>query len=82
MTRAEQKVTLILTCVGASQCTVGFEPEGAQHTLRADDAFRMEITSDTALEVEVSYGPTGLIISEATGADVAVKDRDGAEVSI
>jgi hypothetical protein len=72
-----QTVRLLLTCLDGEQCVVAFEPEGATHTLRADDAFTVLISGTGGGEVEVSHENDGITIHKWPGADFYVTNRSG-----
>ena len=44
-------------CLAADTCEVSFEPWGAAHTLRSDDAFTVEISGPGSGVAEVAYSP-------------------------
>ncbi len=76
----EKRVVLMLTCIDARAIVVSFEPEGAQHTLEADDSFKVEIVGSGDAEPEVSYVPEGLMIGARAGARTRVWNKAGAEL--
>jgi hypothetical protein len=78
----EPTFSFIITCIGVDECKVTFEPEGARHVLRADDIFRVDITSPSAPQIEVAYRPGGIAIVESTGAAITVRNRDGVDLPI
>lgn len=53
---------LLLHCHGVDECEVYFEPEGAVHTLRSDDSFRLEAVLPAGQEIEVVYHPQGISV--------------------
>jgi hypothetical protein len=46
---------LLLQCLGMPECTVYFEPEGAEHVLRAEDHFRVECVPPPGEPIEIGY---------------------------
>jgi hypothetical protein len=73
----DKTVRLLLTCLEGDQCLVAFEPEGATHTLRADDVFTVVISGPGDGEVEVSYDCDGISVHKWPGADFTVTNRRG-----
>jgi hypothetical protein len=51
------RVVLTLTCADSTECLVSFEPEGAEHTLPAENEFRVEIEGAGSGIVDI--GPEG-----------------------
>jgi hypothetical protein len=77
------KISFIVTCLEAAECSVSFEPEGAMHTLREDDEFRVDIIpGDSDPYIEIAYSPRGLSILEASDATVHVRDRAGVDLPL
>ena len=72
----------MVTCLEGGQCTVNFEPEGAQVLLSAGGILRVEITGQDDDELEISYVPGGLVIGAWSGAKTQVWDRAGRSVPI
>jgi hypothetical protein len=70
MTSSEVKtVRLVLSCVVADECSVIFEPFGAEHVLRANDDFHVEITGPGSGEVMVWYAPGAISVTPWLGGD-------------
>ena len=76
----EKRVVLTLTCFDVPAVLVSFEPEGAQHRLRAGDSFKVEIVGPEGGDPEVSYLPDGLMIGAWAGAETRVWNRAGDEL--
>ena len=53
---------LLLHCFGTDECAVHFEPEGAVHTLRRGDVFRLEAVLPAGQEIEVAYYPGAISV--------------------
>ena len=62
MTQPHHSVQLKLTTLADRQCTVSFEPKGAQAVLPAGEVFAVEISGPGDGIVEVSFAKDGLII--------------------
>jgi hypothetical protein len=80
MPASQKRVVLTLTCIDAPSVIVSFEPEGAVHTLRRDDWFRVEIVGPDEGDVEVSYLPDGLVVGAWSGARTHVWNKAGVEL--
>ena len=78
---AEQRVVFTLTCVNAPAATVFFEPEGSEHRLASDDAFRVEMVGPEPGEPEISFTPNGLIVGAWNKAQTRVWNRTGDELA-
>lgn len=74
-----RKITLLLQCFDADSCVVAFEPWGSVATLRADDAFRVEVVGPTDLVVEIAHRPDGLSV---WAEDVTAWDKKGDPIRI
>jgi hypothetical protein len=61
---------------------VAFEPWGAVETLRADDAFDVEISGQGDGVVEVAYLLGGISIWAWSGADVVARNKAGIRLNI
>ncbi len=57
-----RRTVFVLVCNDAPECTVYFEPEGAMHTLRKDDWFRVEAVLPADQRVEISHSPDGITV--------------------
>ncbi|HEY1776195.1 MAG TPA: hypothetical protein VGG41_08560 [Solirubrobacteraceae bacterium] len=75
-----KQIVLMLTCVGAPEVVVSFEPEGATHTLVRGDHFRVEMVGPDDGDPEISHSPDGLSIGRWTTADVRVWNKAGDEL--
>lgn len=76
---SQQRVVLIVDCVQEQSCSVIFEPYGAEHILRREDQFRVEISGPGSGEVSVWHGPGAMSITPWEGADfTSVTNREGA----
>ena len=81
--RRDAKITFLVTCLDAPECSVAFEPEGAVHTLLETDEFRVEIEpGDKVPYIEVGYSSDGLSIVEASDATVRAWNRAGRELRL
>jgi hypothetical protein len=80
MPEDQKRVLLTLTCLDAPEVVVSFEPEGAQHTLRRDDWFKVEIVGPDRGDAELSYVTDGLIIGAWSGAKTRVWNKAGDEL--
>jgi len=75
------RMTLIVECAQVSECSVIFEPFGAEHTLVKGDAFRVEIAGPGDGEALIWYGPGAISIIPWVGGDyVAVRNRAGIDL--
>jgi hypothetical protein len=74
---AEKRVVFTLTCIDVPAISVSFEPEGANHVLRAGDWFRVEMVGPEDGEPEISYLPESLIVGAWSGARTRVWDKAG-----
>ena len=68
MTQPHHKVQLKLTSLADQQCTVSFEPKGAQALLPVGEVLAVEISGPGDGIVEVSFAKDGLVIGEWDGA--------------
>ena len=76
------RMTLIVECAQVPECSVVFEPFGAEHTLVKGDAFRVEIAGPGDGEALIWYGPGAISITPWQGGDyVVVRNRAGTELS-
>jgi hypothetical protein len=76
-----QKVILTLTCLEGDQCQVFFEPTGAEHTLKSDDRFTVEISGPGTGEPTLSYIPRGIVIWPWLGGAIArIRNATGDEL--
>jgi hypothetical protein len=73
-------VSLLLTCLDGDECQVAFEPEGAVHTLKAGDAFRVEVKGVGSGEVEIGFVPNGITVVAWDEATTVVRNRAGSHV--
>ncbi len=74
-------VHLKLATLAGEQCTVSFEPKGAQAPLPVGEVFAVEISGPGDGIVEVSFAKEGLIIGEWDGAHTRVRNSRGEEVA-
>jgi len=79
---AETTVRLLLTCLEADECSVFFEPEGADITLQRGRKLFVEITGPGQATPEVSYIPSGILVGAWQGARTSVWDETGKEVRV
>jgi hypothetical protein len=81
MTQPQHSVQLKLTTLADQQCTVSFEPKGAQALLPVGEVFTVGISGPGDGIVEVSFAKDGLIIGEWDGAYTRARNRRGADVA-
>lgn len=81
MPDSAQRVVFTLTCADSSGCLVSFEPEGAEHTLPANDEFRVEMEGAGSGIVDITHLPGRLIVGAWSGADTRVWNRAGVELA-
>jgi hypothetical protein len=81
MAQAHRTVQLKLTTLADQQCTVSFEPKGAQALLPVGEVFAVEISGPGDGIVEVSFAKEGLVIGEWDGARTRVRNRRGEDVA-
>lgn len=78
---ARKTSVLILECAQEASCGVVFEPYGAEHILRREDRFRVEISGPGSGEVSVWHGPGVISVTPWEGGDfVSVTNRIGDEL--
>lgn len=68
---------LLLECLDVDSCQVAFEPWGAVETLRAGDAFAVEIRGPGDGVVEVAYWAGGVSIWAWSGAELVARNKAG-----
>ena len=59
---------------------VSFEPEGAEHQLKAGDSFTVEMIGPKRGDPELSYLPDGLIVGAWAGARTRVWNKTGEQL--
>lgn len=77
--RSTRKVSLLLQCFEGDSCEVAFEPWGSVATLRADDAFRLEVAGPADFVIEIAHRPGGLAV---WAEDVAAWNKRGEPIRI
>ena len=81
--RERSKTThLLLQCLEGDSCEVAFEPWGAVETLRADDAFAVEISGPGDGVVEIAYWSGGISVGAWSGADAVARNKAGERLNI
>jgi hypothetical protein len=79
----EPKTTrLLLQCFEVDSCEVAFEPWGAVETLRAGDAFAVEIRGPGDGLVEVAYRSGGISVWAWSGAETVARNKAGERLTI
>ena len=73
---------LLLTCLGAEQCTVYFEPWGSEHVLKRGDVFNIRSGALAKGQVEVSVVPNGISVCFSSDDEVIVTDKSGLRLVI
>jgi hypothetical protein len=73
---------LLLQCLEGESCEVAFEPWGAVETLRAGDAFDVEISGPGDGLVEIAYWPGGISVWAWSGADAVARNKAGVRLNI
>lgn len=82
MRKPDPSVRFIVTCLGAAECIVAFEPEGAIHTLSKGDVFTVEVKGPGSGVIELSYEPGGIIICAWSGGDTFAWDKEGNKLQV
>ena len=77
----ERTVRLVLTSL-RTDCTVSFEPEGAEHQLPENHHFTVEISGVGSGVVEVAFQPTGIAIVAWDRAQTRAWDREGRALQV
>jgi hypothetical protein len=61
--RELQTTVLLIGCSSdVAECRVYFEPEGAEHMLRAGEHFRVEAVLPRDYVIELAYGPGSITV--------------------
>ena len=82
MVEGQITTRFLVTCIEGESCIVAFEPEGAVHTLRADDAFVVEMAGSSPGVPEVNFSGDGITLCAWSGADTRAWDRSGKELRL
>jgi hypothetical protein len=57
LTDAGQTTRILIKCIEPQQCSVVFEPYGAEYVLMADDQLWLEFESSEEVTLELAYSP-------------------------
>jgi hypothetical protein len=81
--RELQTTVLLIECArDVPECRVHFEPEGADHLLRAGDHFRIEAVLPRDYKIEVMYGPGSISVWAEQTWGTRAFTSDGRELKL
>jgi hypothetical protein len=79
---ADNTPSLLVTCVGASECTLIVEPWGTEYHLAAGDWIKVVTQAIAKDACEVSYSPGAILVGITTNDPVQIYHSSQGELSL